>query len=49
MVEYAVRSIGHELAALGTRDPRITSQGELDICLRFQYHCYSKQDPLKSQ
>ena len=48
-VEDAIRSIGEVLADLDTRDPRLTSQGQMDICLRFQYRCYSKQDPPPSR
>ena len=45
MIEDAVQSIGQALAAMGDLDPHLTSQGELYIRLRFQYQCYSKQDP----
>ena len=48
-VEESVRSIGQALAALGTRDPRLTIQGELYIRLRFQYCCYINQYPPPSQ
>ena len=45
-VEDAVRSILQVLAALGTRYPRLTIQGELEISLPFQFWCYIKQYPL---
>ena len=44
-VEDAVGSIGQALASLGTRDPYLTSQGDLYIRLHLQYQCYSKQEP----
>ena len=34
---------------MGAPDPRLTSQKELDIRLRFQYRCYNKQDPLPNR
>ena len=45
MVEDALRFIGQGLVAIGAPDPCLTSQGELDIRLRFQYWYYSKQNP----
>ena len=40
----AAWSIGQALTAMGAPDPCLTSQGNLYICPRFQYRCYSKQD-----
>ena len=44
-VEDAVQYIGQALVAMGTPDPRLTIQGEIDIWILFQYWCYIKQDP----
>ena len=43
--EDAVRSIGQALAALGLADPRYGKDGKINIRLRFQLRCYTKQDP----
>ena len=43
--EDAVRSIGQALAALGIANPRYGKDGKIDIRLRFQLRCYTKQDP----
>ena len=43
--EDAVRSIGQALAALGISDPCYGKDGKIDIRLRFQLRCYTKQDP----
>ena len=45
MVEEYVWSIGQALAAIGALEPHLTSQEDLYIHLRFQYKCYSKQEP----
>ena len=34
---------------MGSPYPCLTSQGELYICLRFQYWCYSKHEPPKNR
>ena len=34
---------------MGTPDPCLTIKSELDIHIRFQYWCYSKQDPPPNQ
>ena len=44
-VEDAVRQVGQALAALDAREPLLTSQSKVDICLRFQYRCYYKYEP----
>ena len=31
--------------ALGSHNPRLSEQGEMEICLRFQNQCYTNQDP----
>ena len=41
-VEYAVRLVRQALTAMGDPDPCLTSKGELNIRLQFQYWCYSK-------
>ena len=43
--EDAVRSIGQALPALGLADPRYGKDGRIDIRLRLQIRCYTKQDP----
>ena len=43
--EDAVRSIGQTLTALGLADPRYRKDEKIDIRLRFQLRCYTKQDP----
>ena len=49
MVEEKVRSISQELASIGAPDTQLTSQGEIDIRLRFQYWCYDKKENLPNQ
>ena len=44
-LEEAIRSIGQALAVMEAKDPRLNSEGGLDICLKFQYRVYYKQDP----
>ena len=44
-VEDSVWSIGQALAAMGSPDPRLTQQGNINLHLRFQYCAYSKADP----
>ena len=41
-----MRSVGQVLVTLGTQYPHLTEQGEVDIHIRFQYRCYSNQEPL---
>ena len=43
-VEDTIRLIVQALAVMGAPDPRLTSQWGLDIQIRFQYRCYSKQN-----
>ena len=43
--EDAVQSIGQALAALRLVETRYRKDRKLDICLRFQLCCYTKQDP----
>ena len=47
--EDAVRSIGQALAALGLADPRYGEDGKINIRLRFELCCYTKQDPPPNQ
>ena len=47
-VEDAVRSIEHEIAMLGDKDPWITATGNINGRLQLQFRCYSRQDPLPS-
>ena len=42
--EDAVRLIGQALVALGLADPRYGKDGKINIRLRFQLCCYTKQD-----
>ena len=44
IVGESVRSIGQAIATMGTKNLRLTNQGELYICLLFQFWCYMKQD-----
>ena len=44
-VEDNVRSIGQVLTVMGSKEPWITREGVLDICLGFQYRAYPNQDP----
>ena len=41
-MEDAIRSIFQELSAMGAKDLRLNSEGELDTRLKFQYRAYSK-------
>ena len=45
MVKEAARSIFQAISSLGAKDPRLNSEGAMDICLKFQYRSYYKQDP----
>ena len=44
-VEDALRSVGQTFASVGSSDPRLTTQGNIDFRLQRQLACYSKQDP----
>ena len=43
-VEDSAQSFGQALAAMGGKDPHITSQSKLYSRIQFQFCCYSKQD-----
>jgi len=43
--EDAVRSVGQTFAAMGSPDPRLTSQGKMDFRITRQLRFYSKEDP----
>ena len=45
MVEDTVQSILQAFANMGAPYYRLTSQGEIEIHLRFQYQSYNNQDP----
>ena len=45
VVEDAICLVGQALAAKGTPDIRLNAEGKLDICLRFQYQAYTKENP----
>jgi hypothetical protein len=44
-VEDYVRSIGQEIASLGTLDPRLLANGKFELRLKNQLKGYSRQDP----
>ena len=43
-VKDVVWPIGQALVALGLADPRYGNDRKIDICLRFQLRCYTKQE-----
>ena len=44
-VEDAIRSVGQTFSSVGSADPRLTAQGNMDFRIQRQLACYSKQDP----
>jgi hypothetical protein len=44
-VEDALRSVGQAFATVGSPDPRLNSQGNIDFRIQRQLACYTKQDP----
>ena len=44
-VEQYLRSMGQVFAMVGTKDPHLGSDKNLDFCLARQLRSYSKEDP----
>ena len=44
-VEDALRSVGQKHSRMGSKDPRLCTNGKVDFRISRQLRCWSKQDP----